>query len=116
MCIRDSVQRSITKPLAVATRTARINEQHSVAFRNVDLKGRVEGPTEHPVRAAVNTENEGTLAIFGAALGFHGPSLNLGAIKTGKIHFFRHRQTSRTNKAVVVSAQSANWNNICLLY
>src|SRR6185369_15436736 len=97
-------QRPIRKLLPVTTRPARVQIQHAVTTRDVNLKRRIERPAKHPVWSTMDAEYQRALPIARAAGRPHQPTLNLRAVEAAEYELVGNDEPHRSNQRVVMRA------------
>src|SRR5260370_37729684 len=100
------VESAIGKPLSVSARAARIQIEHGVTLRRVNLKRRIERIVVHAVRATVNIENHRVLAILAPVDSLNQPRLNLSSVETLEAKLLRLDQRDGAAQAIVMPADA----------
>src|SRR6266852_261529 len=100
------VESAIGKPLSVSARAARIQIEHGVTLRRVNLKRRIERIAVHAVRAAVNTEHHRVLAILAPVGRLNQPCLSLSSVETLEAKLLRLDQGDGAAQGIVMPANS----------
>src|SRR5258708_28644127 len=101
MAAASFVECAIGKSLAIAARSPRIEIEHGVTVRRVNLECGIESVAEHPMRTAVDTKNHRVFAIFAPAEWPHQPALDRNAVETSEDHALCFSHLKRSGRIIM---------------